>query len=111
MIVRDAQFEVREKFRNLSAKEKREYGISADDCVTTDAEFLDAQELCYYCSEPLSIPCCMWHGEGGRQIYLHRECVYRFANRLMRDADELQIGKADADELLSQREARGGEAS
>ena len=111
MIVRESHFEIREKFKDLSAKEKAEFGLTAEDCAWTDAVFLDADEFCFFCSEPLAVPCCMWQGEGGRQIYLHQSCVYGFAHRMMRDADELQVGKEDADELFRQREDRGGAAS
>ena len=111
MIVREENFEVSEKFEFLSASEKEKFGISQDDCAWTDAEFLKADDFCFFCSKPLTLPCCMWHGEGRRQIYFHPKCVHEFAHRLMRDAEELSIGKEDADELLKQRQSRRVSAS
>lgn len=109
--MRDSNFEIREKFSTLNRKEKAELRISKEDCTWSDAEFLDADEFCFFCSEPLSLPCCMWQGQGGRQIYIHPDCVYPLSHRLMRDADELKTGKEDADELLRQRSCREADAS
>lgn len=111
MLVSESSFEVREKYQFLSGAEKAEFGITREDCSWTDAEFLDVEDQCFFCSQPLVVPCCMWQGQGGRQIYFHPDCVYPFAHRLMRDVDELRIGKEDADELLRQRDHREGSAS
>lgn len=105
MIVRESNFEVIEKYKDLSDKEKADLGLSKEDCLWTDADFLEADDFCFYCSEPLTLPCIMWSGEAGRQIYLHPKCVNEFAYDLMRDAEELSVGKVKADELYRQRKS------
>lgn len=89
MIVREEDFALKKKYTALSEDEKESLGLTEEDCWETRADFLNAPDFCFYCSEPLTLPCCMWDGEGGKQIYLHPKCARHLAKRLTRDANEI----------------------
>jgi hypothetical protein len=57
---------------------------------------------CFHCGEKLSLPCVMWNGSHPVvknewfQIWLHPECVEDLFRRLLRDAQEILAGDAQA---------------
>ena len=88
MIVSEETFEVIDRYASLSGNEKRQLGLTREDCFWTVAEFLDVEDHCFYCGRILTLPCCMWNSSQG-QIYMHPECATRLARGISRDADEL----------------------
>jgi len=65
-------------------------------------------EFCFFCGEKLTLPMVMWHGSNHSEIWLHPNCVRPFCNRMMRDFNQLAIGKDEANAILKKQKADGG---
>lgn len=63
-------------------------------------DFLSPTDDCFHCGNKLSgFPIVMWDGFP-MQIWLHVNCVRGLTLGLMRDYNEIQVGKEVADEML-----------
>jgi hypothetical protein len=45
------------------------------------------QEFCFQCAEKLTIPCIMWYGGIGAEIYMHPRCTDRIIKGLISDIE------------------------
>lgn len=50
--------------------------------------FESAPSECFCCGEKLTIPCVMWHGATGQDIWLHPPCALNLAMGLVNDVEE-----------------------
>lgn len=76
--------------------------------------FTETPEFCFVCGHALSMPSIMWHGHHGTardnlDIWMHPKCAESLSRRLLRDTDELKLGKAKADLILDEWEKGQGE--
>lgn len=62
---------------------------------------------CFYCCEDLQLPVVMWRGYNPTaaepdsiEMWFHPNCVKRFTQLLIRDANEMEYGKEEADAIL-----------
>jgi hypothetical protein len=44
-------------------------------------------EFCFFCAQKLTIPCVMWHGGGGDEIYMHPSCTKKLIQGLTLDTE------------------------
>ena len=79
----------------------------ADERGTDQPFFTEVQSYCFYCSEKLTVPVVMWHGNDGKhsgdplEIWLHPKCAVELLPRIQRDINELKRGKTFADEQFA----------
>jgi hypothetical protein len=112
MIVRPRHFAFNpEKQRQLDSLQvdpalTQEQKDLVNEIGTDQPFFTDVQSFCFYCAEKLTVPAVVWSGSNGREpggsaeIWLHPKCAEHLCARLSRDADELKIGKHNANERL-----------
>ena len=67
--------------------------------------FTSTPEYCFVCGEHLNLPAVMWHGFSGvskrsPEVWMHPTCAKDLSHRLLRDANELRLGKAKADQIF-----------
>lgn len=113
MIVRPKHFDVdRDKQRELDklASDETltlEQQNLVDEVGTDQPFFIAVHSYCFYCAEKLTVPAIMWSGCEGQhagdknEIWLHPTCAEQLSQRIVRDVNELRIGKQKADELFA----------
>ena len=115
MIADASKFEWDYKHRAERAAEWAEYaGISIEESLQqlTDHDgvpmlgvhgFEDSPVNCFICGERLTVPFVFW--AGCSRIGLHSGCAFHLANGLLRDVNEMTIGKPEADRIHQQTES------
>ena len=87
----------------------RELGITDDPISDVEAGFYHVPDFCFFCGERiLELPAIMWAGvhpsetpkDNHPQLWLHVGCVKTFCDRIMRDYNEIKLGKEKADRIL-----------
>ncbi|KIO49584.1 hypothetical protein [Nitrosospira sp. NpAV] len=116
---------VRSKHIQFNFEKHRKTSQEVEDAVQTqglsqnDAESLLSPERfrpfiqevgkrCFHCCGDLQqLPAVMWHGHNPTtpepeplEIWFHPGCVEKFVQLLLRDANEVSLGKEEADEIL-----------